>query len=112
MSDLDRLLSRLTLPGRVLGLVAMSGKVVEHEHGHRAGAARVAAMAMSVDGTLRLSSDPDWVADLFDGVHPDAARGSAISTAIRPRPDAAVRGFFQTERARYVEQWTSASRSE
>jgi len=111
MSDLDGMLTGLALPGRVLGLVALSGKVVEHEHGYRAGAARVVAMAMLVDGTLRLGSGPAWVADLFGGVHPDAAMGSAISIPIRPRSDAAVRGFFQTERARYLEQWTSANRS-
>lgn len=112
MSSFDGMLAGLAVPGRVLGLVGLSGKVVEHEHGFRGGAARVVAVAVSLDGTLSLGGDSTWVDDLFRGVHPDAAAGSAATVGLRPFPDGVVRGFFQSERARYLGQWTSANRSE
>lgn len=48
-----------------LGLVALTGKVVEHEDGYRGAFATVVALAASFDSTVLLSSDPDEIDRVF-----------------------------------------------
>ncbi len=52
-------------PVLVYGLVALSGKVVEHEFGYRAGCAEAVAVAVLRSGALLCRSDPAFVARLF-----------------------------------------------
>jgi hypothetical protein len=49
----------------VLGIVHLSGKVVEHEHGYRAARGQVVAVAAQDEGRLLATCDPDRIADLF-----------------------------------------------
>lgn len=49
----------------VLGIIHLSGKVVEHEHGYRAARGRVVAVAAQGEGKLLATGDPDRIADLF-----------------------------------------------
>lgn len=51
----------------VVGIVHLSGKVVEHEHGYRAFRARVVAVAAQAEGRLLATCDPDLIGDLFAG---------------------------------------------
>ena len=53
------------MDGVLFGLVALSGKVVEHEHGYRAERARVVAAAVLSVGKLSLGADPQWIEDVF-----------------------------------------------
>ncbi len=50
----------------VIGAVALSGKVVEHEHGYRASHARVTAVVVVSAGRRVATSDPRAVAEFFD----------------------------------------------
>ncbi len=66
--------------GYAVGLVELTGKVVEHEHGFRAERAEIVALAaVGVDGYLE-TEDPDEVADLCDA--PEAAL--RLSGGLRP----------------------------
>lgn len=49
----------------VVGVVALSGKVVEHELGYRASQARVLAVAVNRGGRRRLFMSQDEITDLF-----------------------------------------------
>lgn len=51
--------------GSVVGVVALSGKIIEHELGYRASRARVLAAAVNASGRRRLFNSPDEMADLF-----------------------------------------------
>lgn len=51
--------------GWVLGVVLLSGKVVEHENGYRAAHARVAAVIAHSGDRLLVTADPDAVERLF-----------------------------------------------
>jgi hypothetical protein len=97
------------LNGFAVGLVAMSGKVVEHERGYRAGHARVIALALSGSTTLVLTDDPAEIAAIFRD--PWMRRGS---------PERRRRSWEQgcddieqylMERA-WRNQWTSVNKSE
>ena len=48
-----------------LGLVALSGKVVEHDEGYRAAEATVVALGASMGHHLVLTSDPDQIEEIF-----------------------------------------------
>jgi hypothetical protein len=48
-----------------LGLVALSGKVVEHDDGYRAAEATVVALGATLDGHLILSADPNAIDEVF-----------------------------------------------
>jgi len=61
--------------GTVFGLVALTGKVVEHERGYRAARARVVAAAMVGLGRLTCSADPAWIRAVF--AEPARAHGDA-----------------------------------
>lgn len=51
--------------GFAIGLVEMSGKVVEHEHGYRAASARVVALAVSGAANTVLTDDPELIGRIF-----------------------------------------------
>lgn len=56
----------LSTKDSVVGVVAMTGKVVEHERGYRASAATVIAVVAN-DGRSRLATtDPEVIEALFD----------------------------------------------
>jgi hypothetical protein len=52
-----------------LGLVAMPGKVVEHDDGYRAAEATVIALAAALRGHMALTNDPAHIDGIFG--HPD-----------------------------------------
>ena len=51
--------------GTVFGLVALTGKVVEHEAGYRAAQAQVVAAAVLSVGKLSWGANQAWIEDLF-----------------------------------------------
>ena len=64
--------------GYVVGLVALTGKVVEHEHGFRAERAEIVALAaVGVDGYLE-TEDIDEVADVCDAPEPAVRLGGRL----------------------------------
>lgn len=66
--DLNVLKRKLGLPvfGPVVGVVALTGKVVEHEHGYRAARATAVALAGDFGGKRFAIDDIDRIGDLFD----------------------------------------------
>jgi len=54
-----------TARGWIAGLVAMSGKVVEHTYGYRAERADVVAAVVAFRGRISAGTAPDWMTDLF-----------------------------------------------
>lgn len=59
-----------------LGLVAMTGKVVEHDDGYRAAEATVVALAAALRGHMLLTNDPDLIDVVFE--YPDLIEGEAV----------------------------------
>ena len=49
-----------------LGLVALSGKVVEHDEGYRAAEATVVAIGAAMGNHLMLTSDPNQIEEIFN----------------------------------------------
>jgi len=83
-----------------VGLVGMSGKVVEHEKGYRAEYVSVLAMALAKDNLLHMTDEPQDIALLFQGVEPPSAVGPrGMPTDPRPKTAAHFRrhavGFMQ-----------------
>jgi hypothetical protein len=64
----------------VAGLVALDGKVVEHEHGYRAARAEVVSAALIGRSREVFSSDPDVIAAIF--ADPAGALSSGASAAL------------------------------
>lgn len=85
----------------VVGVVAMSGKVVEHESGYRAAHARVVAAVANFGGKTLMTDDLGRIAGLFD----DPASALAEWGEKYTRDPSAIRGFLETSR-RKEEQWT------
>ncbi len=66
VKNLDMFGQAIKIDHSVIGVVAMTGKVVEHEHGYRAGAATAIAVVAS-DGRRRLATtDPEIIEALFE----------------------------------------------
>jgi hypothetical protein len=91
-----------------LGLVALTGKVVEHDEGYRAAAATVIALAASLGEHLLLTSDPDAIDTVF-----------ADPTVIRCERKIETEGqrlaemeTFVTAQARRATPWTLAINNE
>ncbi|MGD2052023.1 MAG: hypothetical protein PVI35_06055 [Acidimicrobiia bacterium] len=89
-----------------LGMVELTGKVIEHETGYRGAVATVVALAAECDGHLLLSSDPTRIDRVF-------ARPAVIKTA--PEVEAPRRleemETYIRQRARRNTPWTLASSS-
>ena len=97
--------------GWVAGLVELSGKVVEHDHGYRASAARVvAAGAVGCHQSL-WTADAGEIAALF--AHPARVLGgSTARNGTTEDVRDAVAAYLEDERERRTRQWTSGSSSE
>ncbi len=107
------LIGDLVQPGHAVGLVALSGKVVEHERGYRAQFAGVVALAVSVGGVIHYSADPSWVSGVFAGGDPAAPSGGVTGHVnVRDHPAAEICRFFDTRKERFLQQWTSVSPNE
>ena len=84
-----------------LGLVALTGKVIEHDNGYRAAAATVVALGATLGGHLLLTSGPDEIDAVF-------AKPTLIRQA--PKVDGSRQALvemevFVTEEARRTERW-------
>jgi len=83
--------TRASRPGTVLGAVALSGKVVEHELGYRAQRARVIAAGALWRERMVASDDPGWIGRLFSdpvSALEEPEHGSSRGISGRPRADA------------------------
>jgi hypothetical protein len=99
--------------GLVYGLVALSGRVVEHAAGYRGRRAEARAVAVLWDGKMVCRSDPDWIARLFTpgvGAALAAAAPGVPAVAACAVPPAAV-DYLESEARRWGESWISESRS-
>lgn len=94
-------------PGVIYGLVALSGKVIEHERGYRGQRAEVAAVALVRDGVLTCGSDSEWIARLFTpGLGWDEARRAAgVRTGNAGLPVCAVE-YLEDQARRFGQTWT------
>lgn len=85
-----------------LGLVALRGKVVEHEHGYRGATAEVIAIAATRGARCRFTADPAEIARVF-------AEPASIKSG-QPCPDRAQLlddiSSYIAEQARKAAQWT------
>jgi len=93
-------------PWSVLGLVALTGRVVEHERGYRAQRAEVLAVAVVGGGHVVCRSDTGFVARLFiPGMGLSLARAGANGA------DADPVEYLEDQARRFREPWTSESRN-
>lgn len=89
-----------------LGLVALAGKVVEHESGYRGAEATVIALGVSLGAHVLLTSDPDQIDRVF-----------AQPSVVKREPIVATSGARLHQMETYIEQqarrtsWTLASSS-
>ena len=101
----------LTHPGPwptiAYGLVALGGKVVEHEHGYRAQRAGVLAVALVAEGTLICRSDPGFISRLFTPGHgaAEVRRAGGVRAAGPGLPVSGVE-YLESEARRLQETWT------
>jgi hypothetical protein len=99
-------------PILVYGLVALSGKVVEHEHGYRAGCAEVVAVAVLRSGAMLCRSDPAWIERLFlPGLGLAEAETGGGVRALGPGLPVDGVEYLEDEARRFREKWTLESRS-
>lgn len=100
--------------GMAYGLVALSGVVVEHEHGYRAARAEAVALVVVHRGGAVGGGDRRWVKRVFQ--RPAAALQEAETgmwpqvKAVDPTADEAV-ALLCDEARRFEQAWTSVSRS-
>ncbi len=67
--DVDRLISaHADIDSMAIGLVAMTGKVVEHEQGWRAERVTVLALTFARGGIVLATDDPEEIEILFQGI--------------------------------------------
>lgn len=115
----------LCLPagGSVYGLVALSGRVVEHERGFRAARAEVRAVVVRYRGWITAFADARLLDRLFarpERAIPAAAeRGWPVTEddwrgepQLGAQPPVWAVGFLLEEARRFSQAWTSASPSE
>jgi hypothetical protein len=84
-----------------LGLVALTGKVVEHDAGYRAAEATVVALGATLKGHLLLTADPREIDAVF--ADPQHIRRAPVVDSSGQR--LAEMETFVTEEARRAEQW-------
>jgi hypothetical protein len=86
---LDTLRSQLLSPGHrdgiAIGLVAMTGKVIEHELGYRAASVETVALTLSLSGRVFATADPAGIDALFaDPVGTLDAAGTDAADTVDP----------------------------
>jgi hypothetical protein len=94
----------------VIGLTALSGKVVEHDEGYRAQHAEVTAAVVIAGDRVICGDSPNWIAHLFG--NPAAAIGAVPALPDGPDRYVAAIDYLADRRTREEQRWTSASRSE
>ncbi len=87
-----------------LGLVALTGKVVEHEHGYRAQRAEILALAVQHPDGIRCVSHPVDLWPILDGAGPTQNVFGAND------PYADMCGWLESQKSK-EESWTSESQS-
>ncbi len=105
--DVDALLEAhdgLDITEIAVGLVAMTGKVVEHERGYRAERVSVLAVALTIGGVLRTFAEEEELESLFSGGGLEASSKVADPSEVRAQM---VR--FMREQREVRSQWTLAS---
>lgn len=89
--DVDRLISAhadADIGSMAIGLVAMAGKVVEHEQGWRAERVTVLALTFARGGRIFATDDPEEIEILFQGIglsdewHPTGESGTSVNGRI------------------------------
>lgn len=103
--DVGRLLSEFAPALRsnfAVGLIAMTGKVVEHQYGYRGATASVVALVTVDSLQAEFTSESDQLEDLFggDGIHPTSKKLADRSLLF----DAIVE--YLTEHERALDPWT------
>lgn len=78
-------------PGFAVGVVALTGKVIEHEHGYRGANAQVRAIVARKDESILATDDPEQIGALFT-----EPRGTLAAS-----PNASVPGGTD----QYLEDW-------
>jgi hypothetical protein len=91
-----------------LGLVALTGKVVEHDSGYRAAVATVVALGATLGGRLLLTSHPDQIEAVFED--PTLIREDRLVESSRQR--FAEMESFVTAEARRSEKWILETNNE
>ena len=91
-----------------LGLVALTGKVVEHDHGYRGAEAEVVALGASLDDHLLLTADPKRIDAVF--ADPSVIRSEPVMEFERQRL-LEMETFVEIQ-ARRAEQWILETSSE
>jgi hypothetical protein len=84
-----------------LGLVALTGKVVEHDAGYRAAEATVVALGATLEGHLLLTADPKEIDAVF--ADPQQIRKAPVVDSSGQR--LTEMETFVTEEARRADQW-------
>lgn len=96
--DADRIIeahSDVEVAVMAIGLVAMTGKVVEHELGWRAERATVLALAFVRGGRVQTTDDPDEIELLFQGVGLSNDWNRDSRMAARPNEKGVVEAMVQ-----------------
>lgn len=89
-----------TINNSVVGVVALSGKVIEHTDGYRAARARVMAVSARSRGRRIMTEDVDTIASLFD----DPCLTMDRLATNRDLEDERIREFLETAK-RKEQQW-------
>ncbi len=92
-----------------LGLVALTGKVVEHDDGYRGAIATVVALGASVGRHLLLTSDPSTIEAVFEQPVPWITKERMVETETERLLEMEV---FVTSEARRATPWTLGTSSE
>lgn len=86
-----------------LGLVALTGKVVEHDDGYRGAVATVVALGASMGDHLLLTSDPKCIEAVFEDPVPWISKEPEVETESERLLEMET---FVTNEARRAGQWT------
>jgi len=94
-------------PILVYGLVALSGKVVEHAYGYRSRRAEVMAVVVLRNGAMLCRSDLAWIARLFvPGLGLSQVEDAGGVRAIGPGLPVGGVEYLEDEARRFRESWT------
>jgi len=100
--------------GWVAAVVALEGRVVEHEHGYRAARAGVVAAVAATRHQIAASEDPDWIEGVFAEAGFTATGAATIleTAPLDPRHSRRrATDYLTAARIRQEQTWRSASHS-